>query len=92
MGTAVGAWVNVALLTWLARSRDLLSIERQFLNALPASLLAALATGAGAWAGANLLRMHGDVAALVAAIACAGLCYGAVLLLFRGRLPLGRSA
>ena len=92
MGTAVGAWVNVALLTWLGRSRDLLSIERQFLHALPASLLAALATGAGAWAGANLLRIHGDVAALAAAIACAGLGYGTVLLLFRGRLPLGRTA
>ncbi|HEY2009335.1 MAG TPA: murein biosynthesis integral membrane protein MurJ [Rhizomicrobium sp.] len=91
-GTAAGAWINVALLTWLGRSRDLLSIERQFLHALPASLLAALATGAGAWAGANLLRGHGDVMALVAAIIGAGLGYGATLLVFRERLPIRRMA
>jgi putative peptidoglycan lipid II flippase len=92
MGTAAGAWINVALLTWLGRSRDLLSIERQFLRALPASLLAALATGAGAWAGADLLKAHGDIAALAAAIIGAGLGYGATLILFRGRLPIRRRA
>jgi putative peptidoglycan lipid II flippase len=92
MGTAAGAWINVALLTWLGKSRDLLSIERQFLQALPASLLAALATGAGAWAGANLLRGHGDVVALAAAIIGAGLGYGAMLLVFRSRLPIRRVA
>jgi putative peptidoglycan lipid II flippase len=88
LGTALGAWINVGLLTWLGRNRDLLAIEAQFLRALPAALLAALATGAGAWAGAGLLQAHGDVAALAAAIVCAGLGYGTVLLLFRGRLPL----
>jgi putative peptidoglycan lipid II flippase len=92
LGTALGAWINVAVLTWIGRSRALLAIETQFLRALPAALLAALATGAGAWAGANLLRVQGDVAALAAAIVCAGLGYGAVLLIFRGRLPLGRTA
>jgi putative peptidoglycan lipid II flippase len=92
LGTAMGAWINVGLLTWLGRNRDLLVIEGQFLRALPAALLAALATGAGAWAGAGLLQAHGDVAALAAAIVCAGLGYGTVLLLFRGRLPLGRPA
>ena len=92
MGTAAGAWINVVLLTWLGRSRDLLSIERQFLQALPASLLAALATGTGAWAGANLLGSHGDVMALAAAIIGAGLGYGATLLVFRSRLPIRRMA
>jgi putative peptidoglycan lipid II flippase len=92
LGTAVGAWINVGLLTWLGRSGDLLSIERQFLRALPAALLAALVTGVGAWTGAHLLQAHGDIVALAAAIVCAGLGYGAVLLLFRGRLPLGRTA
>ncbi len=91
LGTAFGAWVNVGLLTWLGRSRDLLSIEREFLRALPAALLAALATGAGAWAGANLLHLHNDVLALAAAIICGGIGYGVVLLAFRGRLPLGRA-
>jgi len=92
LGTALGAWINVGLLTWLGRSRDLLAIERIFLRSLPAALLAALATGAGAWIGANLLRMHGDIAALAAAIGCAGLGYGVVLLMLRGRLPLRGSA
>src|ERR1700678_79599 len=92
LGTACGAWINVGLLTWLGRNRDLLSIEQQFLRALPVALLAALATGAGAWIGANLLKAHGDVVALAAAIICAGVCYGIVLLLFRSRLPLGRLA
>jgi putative peptidoglycan lipid II flippase len=91
LGTALGAWINIALLTWLGRSRALLSIERQFVRALPASLLAAMAVGGGAWAGAHLLRGHGDIAALIAAIACAGLGYGAVLLMLRGRLPLARA-
>ena len=92
LGTALGAWVNIGVLTWIGKSRALLAIERQFLRALPAALLAALATGAGAWIGAGLLQAQGDVAALAAAIACAGLGYGTVLLLFRGRLPLGRTA
>lgn len=69
-----------------------MAIESQFLRALPAALLAALATGAGAWIGAYLLRAQGDIAALAAAIVCAALGYGAVLLLFRGRLPSGRAA
>jgi putative peptidoglycan lipid II flippase len=92
LGTALGAWINIALLTWLGRSRALLAIERQFVRALPVSLLAALAVGGGAWAGATLMQSHGDISALIAAIACAALGYGAVLLVFRGRLPLGRIA
>ncbi len=91
LGTAIGAWINVGVLTWIGKNRALLVIESQFLRALPAALLAALATGAGAWIGARLLQAQGDVAALGAAIACAALGYGAVLLLFRGRLPLGRA-
>jgi putative peptidoglycan lipid II flippase len=92
LGSALGAWINIALLTWLGRSRALLAIERQFFRALPASLLAAVAVGGGAWVGASLLQSHGDVPALAAAIACAGLGYGAVLLLLRRRLPLGKFA
>jgi putative peptidoglycan lipid II flippase len=97
LGTALGAWINVALLTFTGRSRALIAIEAQFLRAFPASLLAAIACGAGAWIGTILLRGHGDIAALMAAILCAGLGYCAVLLIFRGRLPLnnpikGRAA
>jgi putative peptidoglycan lipid II flippase len=91
LGTALGAWINVAVLTWQGRSRALLAIEGLFLRALPVSLLAAAMTGAGAWAGVWLLRGHGDIAALVAAMILGGLGYGAVLMVFRARLPL-RSA
>jgi len=92
LGTALGAWINVALLTFTGRSRALIAIETQFLRALPASLLAALACGAGAWAGAYLLRGQGDVVALAGAMAIAGLAYGGSVLLMRHRLPLRRAA
>ena len=91
LGSALGGWINIALLTWLGHSRELLSIERQFRRALPASLLAATAVGGGAWMGAHLLQTHGDIARLIAAIVFAGIGYGAVLLLLRGRLPLARA-
>jgi putative peptidoglycan lipid II flippase len=91
LGTALGAWTNVAVLTWTGRSRALLAIESQFLRALPASLLAALACGAGAWGGAALLHGHGDVAALAAAMAGAALCYGGAVLALRARLPLKKA-
>ena len=95
LGTALGAWVNVGLLTWLGRSRALLAIEKQFLRALPPALIAALACGGGAWAGARMGESlsngrHTDIVALVCAMALGGLGYGAVVLLLRGRLPLGR--
>lgn len=95
LGTALGAWINVGILTWFGRSRALLAIEAIFVRALPPALLAALATGAGAWLGARLGEgampgHYGDVAALIGALICASLGYGALLLLFRGRLPLGR--
>jgi putative peptidoglycan lipid II flippase len=93
LGTALGAWVNVGLLTWLGRSRALLAIEKQFVRALPPALAAALACGVGAWAGARMgetLAKHADIAGLVCAIALGGLGYVAVVLLLRGRLPLGR--
>lgn len=97
LGTALGAWINVGILTWFGRSRALLEIETIFVRALPPALLAALATGAGAWLGARLGEgampgRYGDVAALIGALICASLGYGASLLLFRNRLPLGRMA
>jgi putative peptidoglycan lipid II flippase len=97
LGTSLGAWINVLLLTWTGKSRALLAIEQQFLRALPVSLLAALACGVGARLGAGLgqMAMPGhwrDVAGLAAAILCAGLCYGATIIIFRHRLPLRRAA
>jgi putative peptidoglycan lipid II flippase len=97
LGTALGAWINVAILTWSGRSQALLAIETAFVRALPPVLLAAIATGAGAWLGVHAasLVVRGrlaDIAGLGMAILCAGIFYGAVVLVFRGRLPLGRLA
>ena len=55
LGTALGAWINVALLTWLGRSRALLAIERQFLRAL--------AGGAAGGAGGGRRRLGGRASA-----------------------------
>ncbi|HKD47551.1 MAG TPA: murein biosynthesis integral membrane protein MurJ, partial [Rhizomicrobium sp.] len=97
LGTALGAWINVAILTWSGKSQALLAIEAAFVRALPPVLLAAVATGAGAWLGARAASLvvqghFADLAGLLAAIVCAGLFYGAVVLAFRNRLPLGRLA
>jgi putative peptidoglycan lipid II flippase len=97
LGTALGAWINVAILTWSGKSQALLAIETAFVRALPPVLLAAIATGAGAWLGARaaslVVQGHlADMAGLAAAIICAGFFYGAVVLMFRNRLPLGRLA
>jgi len=92
LGTAFGAWINVGVLTWIAKNRALLAIENQFLRALPAALYAAVFTGAWAWIGARLLQAQGDVVALASAIICAALSYGVALWFFHERLPLGRGA
>jgi putative peptidoglycan lipid II flippase len=97
LGTALGAWINIGILTWLGRSRALLAIETIFLRALPPSLLAAVVAGAGAWLGARLgeaivMGPHADEAALLCAMICAGLGYGLMVFLFRTQLPLGRLA
>ena len=73
--------------------------RRRFVRALPPVLLAALATGAGAWS-ARGLAIAGGARAIWRDMAGAGCrdclrracCYGAVVLVFRSRLPLGRLA
>lgn len=95
LGTALGAWINVLLLTWMGRSRALLAIETLFLRAMPPALLAAVMAGAGAWLGARLGEaimpgLYADEAGLLAALVCAGLGYGATVMALRSRLPLGR--
>jgi putative peptidoglycan lipid II flippase len=97
LGTALGAWVNVAVLTWYGRRERLLQFQPQFRRALAPILLAAAAAGAGAWAGAHLvagLGLHGrsltDLLSLTAAGVLGCMAYGAVVLVFRRRLPLTR--
>ncbi len=96
LGTSLGAWLNVAVLFWLARTRDLLTVHASFTRSLAPILLAAIATGGFALAGATLMQkvLHPglvqDEGMLVAAIMGGGAAYGVVALLFRRALPLGR--
>jgi putative peptidoglycan lipid II flippase len=96
LGTAIGAWVNVGTLLYLARKRGLVQISDDFKRALFPIFLAALAAGAGAWLGAQagaLLVQHGrwhEVAMLACAIVLGGIAYLTIAFLFRNTLPLGR--
>jgi putative peptidoglycan lipid II flippase len=95
LGTALGAWINVALLTWLGHSRALLGIEKMFVRSLPPVLIAAIATGLAAWAGAwtaapLLPGRFSDTAGLAGAMALGFIAYSAVVLIFRRALPLGK--
>lgn len=97
LGTSLGAWLNVIILTAIGRKRALLSLDRQFRRAVPPVLLAAFAAGAGAWGGAILGRMlatgrfHDELMLFGVAIA-GSVAYLAVVLAFRRALPLGRLA
>jgi putative peptidoglycan lipid II flippase len=97
LGTSLAIWVNVAVLIAMARRRKLIAVDRVFWNALGPSVVAAAAAGAGALAGVRLAdsvtrSAWGDVIALIFAAVLGGLAYGAVVFLFRRRLPLGRWA
>jgi putative peptidoglycan lipid II flippase len=93
LGTSLGAWINVAILTWFGKSRALLAIERQFIQALLPVLIAAIAAGAGAWIGVWLTAPLAegkfvDMTALAGALIMSIAAYGTVVLLFHRALPL----
>jgi putative peptidoglycan lipid II flippase len=97
LGTALGAWVNVAMLVWYGRRERLLKIQPLFRRALGPIVLAAVAAGVGAWGGVTLigwvhLSANGlnDLVSLAAAGILAAAGYGAVVLAFRRRLPITR--
>ncbi|MBI3678716.1 MAG: murein biosynthesis integral membrane protein MurJ [Proteobacteria bacterium] len=107
LGTAIGAWLNVAILTWTGRRRGLLRVDETFRRALLPILLAAGAGGLGAYGGArlaslldvrNLSGIHlapgtlQDVLMLALAVLFSVAAYGFVVLMFRRTLPLGRLA
>jgi putative peptidoglycan lipid II flippase len=97
LGTSLGAWLNVAILTVIGRRRGLLAIDRMFMHAVVPVVLAATAAAAGAYGGMTLARMftagrfHDEVM-LAGAVAVGVLAYGLVVLMFRRALPLGRLA
>lgn len=97
LGTSLGAWVNVAVLTWSGRRKSLLTIQHQFRRALPPIILAAAAAGGGAFIGVVLIRslvsstgMMRDSMMLGSAFLFGSMGYGVVTLVFRNSLPLGR--
>ncbi len=95
LGTSLGAWTNVALLAFFGHRRALLRFNHEFWRALAPVALAGVATGAAAFGAVGLgrLALHGalaQVGLLGLAIVAGGLAYGAVVVLFRSRLPLGR--
>ena len=102
LGTALGAWVNVAMLVWFSKRAGYLNIVPSFRQALLPIVLAALMAGAGAVGGVLLIEHHvlvlglfftgfwRDLATLGLAMVLSGIGYGAVLLVFRRRLPLSR--
>ncbi|HEX3673540.1 MAG TPA: murein biosynthesis integral membrane protein MurJ [Rhizomicrobium sp.] len=98
LGTSLGAWINVALLVALGRSRGLLRISTDFSRAVLPLLLAGAATAAGAFIAVNFggrfvpatsLR---EIVLLAFAFVLGTAAYGSVVLIFRSRLPLGRLA
>jgi putative peptidoglycan lipid II flippase len=98
LGLSLGTWANIVMLAWLGTRRGLLRLDKRFARALPAIVLAALATGGAALGGA-LLGNHWLAGAkleqegtLAVAVLSGGLAYGLVTLLFRRSLPLGRLA
>jgi putative peptidoglycan lipid II flippase len=98
LGTSLGSWANVSLLVFLAHRRGLIEIDGVFWRALWPSLLAAVATGGAALAGAVLgvhviaqeSTLQREVA-LGLAVLFGVIAYGAVGLAFRRRLPLMRA-
>ncbi|HEX3945346.1 MAG TPA: murein biosynthesis integral membrane protein MurJ [Rhizomicrobium sp.] len=97
LGTSIGAWLNVGILTVIGHKRALLSIDGRFRAAMLPVLLAAVAAGVGAWGGAALAqriafgRFH-DELMLGGAFIIGVLAYAAVVFAFRRALPLGRFA
>jgi putative peptidoglycan lipid II flippase len=96
LGTAFGAWINVGVLTWIGRKRELLALDDGFYRAVLPVLMAAVAAAAGAYLGAIALR-HTSVPFreemnLLLAMALGGGAYAVVVLMFRRSLPLGRLA
>jgi putative peptidoglycan lipid II flippase len=95
LGTAIGAWINVAVLTWFGRSRDLLAIETLFVRSLGVVLLSTIAAGIGAWFGARIGALwtpgqFSDLGALAGALILSGIGYAFSVLILRSRLPIER--
>ncbi len=92
LGTSFAAWINLALLLFLANRRNLLVITSDLTRALLPVTAATLVTAAGCLGGYALglalapARFHEELVFLAAAL-CALAAYAMVVTLFRKRLP-----
>jgi putative peptidoglycan lipid II flippase len=97
LGTSFGAWVNVGLLVWLGHRHNLLQLGGAFWRALFPICLAAACTGGAGYAAVHFGGYElpdvpqRQVVLLALAIAASAAAYGAVVLAFRNKLPVGRS-
>jgi putative peptidoglycan lipid II flippase len=98
LGTSIGAWTNVALLVFLGLKHRLLRLNRDFWRALVPVVAAGVLTGVAAYAAVHVLgplltlpRFKQEILLLLAGL-CGVTAYGAVVLIFRKRLPLGHLA
>ncbi len=97
LSTALGAWINVALLVVQGRGAKLLHPGQGLRRALLPILLAAVCAAIGARAGAGLVQQwtagvtfQPYVWPLLGGTVASVALWGAVVLAFRRRLPLGR--
>jgi putative peptidoglycan lipid II flippase len=97
LGTSLGAWTNVGVLAWYARTRSLLTIERDLRRAIVPIIIAAAVTGLGAYGGVEIARAFaaasrplGNEMMLGFAMLFGCGAYAAATFAFRRVLPLGR--
>jgi peptidoglycan biosynthesis protein MviN/MurJ (putative lipid II flippase) len=96
LGTSFGAWVNLAVLTYLARRRAVLVATPELKRGIVPVLAAAAAAAAGFFLGDALGHSvldpgsgFGELVAFVIAGAFGAIAFAAVVLGFRRTLPLG---
>jgi putative peptidoglycan lipid II flippase len=96
LGTALAAWVNVAMLLVMARAKGLIAIHATFRRALGPIFLASAMTGAAALVGVLLCDRYvhagrfQDETALACAILLGGVVYATIAYQFRDALALSR--
>ncbi|HLY06850.1 MAG TPA: murein biosynthesis integral membrane protein MurJ [Rhizomicrobium sp.] len=94
LGTAIGQWVNAGLIAFLGSRRGLLRLDSHFWGSLLPAVVAGAVAGAAAYGAVALSRAlphpGGQIVPLFLALVLSSLAYGAVVVLFRHRLPLGR--
>jgi putative peptidoglycan lipid II flippase len=96
LGTSFGAWVNFAMLAFMARRRRILVATPELKRAIVPVAATAVAAAVGFFGGAELAARLGngslpDLAAFTIAGFCGAGAYAAAVLALRRNFPLGRA-